>query len=173
MYRFNVLMLLSAFIFIGILSQTKIETQSSVTATKLIDPKDPPCIQVYYCIEHYATKYKIPKRYAYAIAYYESGYKGPMHWEYNHAVTSHAGASGPMQIMPIADVAINNNHNAKRLTHDVEYNIKTSMKMLRKLYDMYNDWPIVFGYYNTGQKQVNHYSELITSFKPNWRWIRC
>ena len=39
------------------------------------------------------------KRYAYGIAYAETRYKGPFHWNYNPAQTSCVGAEGPMQIM--------------------------------------------------------------------------
>lgn len=144
-----------------------------IPTQKLIDPKDPPCIQMYYCIEHYAERYKIPKHYAYAIAYYETGYQGPSHWKYNHALGKEGGAAGPMMIMPIADVAVNKTHDFQRLNNDIEYNVITSMKLLRNLHNRYRDWPTVFGFYSTGKAQPNFYSQLICNFDLSTKWIRC
>jgi hypothetical protein len=146
---------------------TKVPTQ------KLIDPNDPPCIQMYYCIKHYAKQYNIPETYAFAIAYYETGYQGPSHWKYNHALGKEGGAAGPMQILPIADKAINKKPNFHRLNNDIEYNIITSMKILRTLHNHYKDWSIVFGYYSTGKPQANFYSNLICNFTLDTKWIRC
>jgi hypothetical protein len=43
------------------------------------------------------------------------------------------------------------------------------MKLLRKLYDKYKNWKIVFGCYNTGRPCVNDYAERVYNFKPNIR----
>lgn len=144
-----------------------------VPTPKLIDPNDPPCIQMYYCIKHYAKEYNIPETYVFAIAYYETGYQGPAHWKYDHALGKEGGAAGPMQILPIADRAINKKPNFDRLNNDIEYNIITSVKILRVLHDRYKDWAIVFGFYNTGRPQVTNYSRLICNFQLDTKWIRC
>lgn len=138
---------------------------------KIIDPKDPPCIQMYYCIEHYAEKYNVPKRYAYAIAYYETRYQGPFHWEYNHALGSEIGALGPMQILHSTDRIVNGTPvSPQRLKTDIEYNVRTSMKLLRLLHDKYGDWRVVFGIYSSGKAAPNFYSDLVCNFKIKWRW---
>jgi soluble lytic murein transglycosylase-like protein len=166
------LLLISA-VTVNHLYPVKALQPTKVTATKLIDPKDPPCVQMYHCIKKYASEYDIPEEYAFAIAYYESGYQGPAHWKYNHALGKEGGAAGPMQIMPIADIAVNNKHDFHKLNNDIEHNIITSMKILRGLHDRYKDWPIVLGFYNTGIPQVTKYSDLIRTFKTETKWIRC
>lgn len=55
-----------------------------------------------------------------------------------------------------------------KLIKDIEFNVETSMKLLRHLFDIYKDWKIVFGCYNTGQPLVNDYSEKVYNFKTNY-----
>ena len=57
-------------------------------------------------------------------------------------------------------------HNYTR--EDIEYNIKTSLGYVRRLYNRYKSWPIVFGYYNTGYPRVNDYARKVVNFKINW-----
>ena len=83
--------------FMVSLTPTPPPKQAPIRETIPINPKDPPCIQMYNCIEYYADSFNIPKRYAYGIAQVETGYNGPFHWRYNPAQTSYAGALGPMQ----------------------------------------------------------------------------
>ena len=134
-----------------------------------IDQNSPPCVQMYTYIEQYADSFNIPKKYAYGIAKAETGYNGPFHWKYNHAQGSSAGALGPMQIM-LETARRNNKDNVspKRLRNDIEYNVRTSMKLLRKLYNKYKNWKIVFGCYNTGRPCINGYAEKVYSHKLNW-----
>ena len=130
---------------------------------------DPPCIQMYYYIEKYSEKYNIPRKYAYGIAFKETGYRGPFHWRYNHALTSSAGALGPMQLMPSTSTGINGvKVSNEKLRTDIEYNVETSMKLLQKLKNKYSDWKLVFGVYNTGRPIVNQYAEDVYNFEPNW-----
>jgi len=110
-----------------------------------VTPTDPPCIQMYHYIEYYADSFNIPKRYAYGVAKVETGYNGPFHWRYNPAQTSCANALGP------------------------KYNVRTSMKMLRRLYKKYKNWGIVFGYYNTGYPQINGYAIKVLNHKIKWK----
>jgi Arc/MetJ-type ribon-helix-helix transcriptional regulator len=57
----------------------------------------------------------------------------------------------------------------KKLMEDIDFNVHTSMKLLRYLYDKYGDWKIVFGCYNTGSPLVNQYALDVYdfNFQPN------
>jgi len=134
-----------------------------------IDQGSPPCLQMYRYIKAYADTFDIPLRYAFGVAHTETGYKGPFHWRYNHAQTSYAGAEGPMQIMlPTARWNNKDNVSRERLRNDIKYNVKTSMKVLRKLYNKYRNWKVVFGCYNTGRPCINGYAEKVYNHKLNW-----
>lgn len=139
-----------------------------------VDVYSPPSLQMYNCIEKYSVKYNIPRNYAYGIAYKETRYLGPFHWDYNHKQGSSAGALGAMQIMPSTaemmwkgtNVKVTNN----KILTDIEFNIETSMKLCRRLYDKYHDWKTVFGCYNTGQVLINQYAIDVVNFKPEEHW---
>lgn len=136
-----------------------------------INDNTPPCIRTYYFIEKYAQEYNIPLAYAYGVAYVETRYEGPFQWNYDPAKTSSAGAVGPMQIMPGTakmmwpDTTIN----VDRLRTDIEFNVRTSMKLLRHLYDRYGDWKTVFGCYNTGRPMINDYAIKVYNYKPQFQ----
>jgi len=128
----------------------------------------PPSIKMFSSIVENAEKYNIPIRYALGIAYVETRYEGPTDWNYNPALTSPAGALGPMQIMPgTAKMMWGENIHKKKLKEDIDFNVETSMKLLNKLHKKYKDWKIVFGCYNTGKPCVNEYAERVYNFKPN------
>ena len=135
-----------------------------------INENDPPCLQMYEAIEKYAEMYDIPKRYAYGIASVETSYKGPFHWTYNQAQTSCVGALGPMQIMPGTAQMMwpNKDISRSRLKNDIGYNVHTSMKLLRTLYDKYQNWKVVFGCYNTGRPMINDYAIKVFNHQPNF-----
>lgn len=137
---------------------------------KLVSVTDPPCMQMYFHIERYADSFNIPKRYAYGIASAETGYRGPFHWNYNPGQASGAGAVGPMQIM-LETARRNNKDNVSRekLRTDIEYNVMTSMKVLRKLYNKYGDWKTVFGCYNTGRPIINGYAHRVYNHVIDWK----
>jgi len=140
-----------------------------VALHKRVTTTDPPCLQMYYYIEQYADSFNIPKDYAYGIAYQETHYRGPFDWNYNHAQTSSAGAVGPMQVMPSTATLVNRaTVTTAQLRTDIKYNVKTSMKLLRMLYDKYGDWKTVFGCYNTGRPCVNGYAMNVYNFKTTW-----
>lgn len=142
----------------------RIEMLSSEVKTN-----DPPSIQMYYYIEKYSQEFNIPRNYAYGIAYCETRYGGPFDWNYVHDRTSPVGAVGPMQIMPSTSKYINKEAVTKeRLRSDIEYNVKTSMKLLRYLKDKYGDWLLVFGCYNTGRPMINQYARNVHNFIPTW-----
>lgn len=135
-----------------------------------VNRTDPPCLQMYYYIEKYADSFNIPKRFAYGIASHETGYKGPFHWKYNPALTSSANAVGPMQIMQATARYINHeNVSISRLRNDIEYNVMTSMKLLRKLHNLYGDWKTTFGAYNCGYPCINGYAVQVYNHQINWK----
>jgi len=133
---------------------------------------DPPSMQVYYHIEHYSDSFNIPKKYAYGIANAETSYKGPFHFNYNPHQTSCVGAVGPMQVMPSTARLVNKDDcTADKLKNDIKYNVYTSMKLLRKLYDKYGDWKTVFGCYNTGRPCINGYAEKVYNYDFDWKTV--
>ena len=145
------------------------EVKQEVRLPETSQQKVPPCMQMYNCIKQYADTFDVPLRFAFGIANAETGYRGPFHWNYNHAQGSSAGALGPMQIMlPTARSNNHDNVSRERLRNDIEYNVRTSMKVLRKLYNKYKDWKTVFGCYNTGRPCVNGYAHKVYNHKINW-----
>jgi membrane-bound lytic murein transglycosylase D len=125
---------------------------------------------MYYYIEKYADSFNIPKRFAYGIASHETGYKGPFHWHYNPSLTSSAGAVGPMQVMVGTAKLVNHETvSASKLRNDIEYNVMTSMKLLRKLHNLYGDWQTTFGAYNCGYPCINGYAVQVYNHQINWK----
>jgi soluble lytic murein transglycosylase-like protein len=143
----------------------KIEKQT-IRIPESIDQNSPSCLQMYKYIKAYADTFNIPVRYAFGVAYAETRYEGPLQWKYNPSQTSPTGAEGPMQILLSTARYVNKDQvSRERLRNDIEYNIKTSMKYLRRLYNIYGDWAIVFGYYNTGYPRVNDYARKIVNYE--------
>lgn len=133
-----------------------------------VDIDAPTPLKMFNAIEKYSAIYDIPLKYALGVAYAETRYSGPFHWTYNPQQTSCAGALGPMQIMPSTANSIWDKDIPKsELISDIDLNVETSMKLLRKLYDRYGNWKIVFGCYNTGRPCVNYYAERVYNFNPN------
>ena len=129
-------------------------------------------LQMYDNLEKYSELYGIPKYIFYNIAFLETRYRGPFDWKYRHDRTSSAGALGPMQIMPLTANFI---HKEKipieKLKNDLEFNIETSAILLKRLYEKYNDWRLVCGYYNTGRPLVNEYAIFCSTnkdYQKNW-----
>lgn len=135
---------------------------------ELVNRNSPPSIQMSYYIQKYATEYNIPINYAFGIAYAETHFEGPYHWKYNPHQVSCAGAVGPMQIMPATGQGMWKGKSVTRdmLLNDIEFNVQTSMKLLRKLHDRYGDWKLVFGCYNTGRPCINDYAIRVFNFSP-------
>jgi len=150
--------------------EPKQPTQQEVRVPNSIDQGSPPSLQMYKYIKAYADTFDIPTRYAFGIAYAETRYDGPFHWKYNPAQTSCAGAVGPMQVMVSTARWINKDNISKeRLKTDIKYNVYTSMKLLRILYNKRKNWKLVFGEYNTGRPCVNRYAERVFNHKIAWR----
>ena len=147
----------------------KLDSENSVElpASTIINTKSPPSIQMFNCIEKYSNLYAIPRDYAYGIAYAETRYTGPFQWKYKHTQTSTAGAIGPMQIMyPTAKGLFPGKKFSREfLMEDIDFNVHCSMKLLRRLHDMYGDWKLAFGAYNTGRPMVNDYAVRVYNYK--------
>ena len=60
------------------------------------------------------------------------------------------------------------NVSTEKLRNDIEYNVFTSMKLLRKLYNKNNNWKTALGEYNTGNPCINGYAIKIYNHKINW-----
>ena len=149
---------------------TETQAQSEVRVPASIDQASPPCLQMYKYIKQYADSFDIPLRYAFGIANAETSYKGPFHWKYNPNLTSAAGAVGPMQVMVSTARYINrDNVSREKLRTDIRYNVYTSMKLLRRLYDLRRDWKKVFGEYNTGRPCINGYAMKVANYNYDWR----
>lgn len=158
--------------FIYTVEETKIESKKCEICipSDKINRNAPPCLQMYDAIIKYSEQYAIPKKYAFGIAYAETRYGGPFDWKYNHAQTSCVGAVGPMQIMPATGRSLwdESEYSNKKLMNDIDFNVHSSMKLLRKLYDKYRDWKLVFGCYNTGRPMINDYAIRVFNHKPQW-----
>jgi|LauGreDrversion4_2_1035121.scaffolds.fasta_scaffold746926_2 soluble lytic murein transglycosylase-like protein len=135
--------------------------------------KTPISLVMYEAIEKYSEEYDIPKYVAYNVAYRETRYRGPFDWNYNPKQTSCVGALGPMQIMPRTSYSINKVvYSNEKIKSDIELNVRTSMKLLRKLHNKYNNWSMVCGHYNTGRSIVNEYGRYCgTNFNYKSKWV--
>jgi soluble lytic murein transglycosylase-like protein len=75
-----------------------------------------------------------------------------------------------MQVMVSTARYINKDHCSKqKLLTDIRYNVYTSMKLLRRLYDLRGNWKLVFGEYNTGRPCVNGYANKVANYDFDWK----
>ena len=133
----------------------------------------PKSIVMYESIEKYSEMYNVPKYIAYNIAFKETRYRGPFHFNYNPEQNG-GGALGPMQITlgtanskVFTDSSITQND----LLTNIELNIELSMKILKRSYDIHKSWKIACGKYNTGQAIINDYAIYCSTNKDyikNW-----
>lgn len=159
------------------------EVKSS-TELNMLDgsPTVPKSIIMYEMIEKYSDIYNVPKYIAYNVAYRETRYKGPFHWDYVPEQGSYAGALGPMQIMPSTGRSIYNKImgfedqiSNDDLRNNIELNVMLSMKILSRSYERYGNWSIVCGKYNTGKEIVNEYAIYCSSkkdYRSNWVYYK-
>ncbi len=132
-----------------------------------VDLNAPTAIKMFNSIQKYSEEYGIPLKYALGVAYAETRYQGPFHWKYNPVQKSSAGALGPMQIMPsTANSVWGKNIPRNELSSNIDLNVETSMMVLKRLYEKYRDWRLVFGCYNTGRPCVNDYANRVYNFNP-------
>lgn len=144
----------------------KIIKENNIKYSELKIHNIPPCLEMYYSIEKHAEKYNIPRKYAYGVAFKETGYVGPLDWGYTPSRISGAGAVGPMQIIPsTASYIWGYKVDKDKLKNNIDFNVETSMKYLAYLKNRYKDWEIVFGFYNTGYPVVNQYASDVYNYK--------
>ena len=125
-------------------------------------------LQMYESIEHWSDSFNIPKHIAYNVAWLETRYQGPFHFDYNPYQTSSAGAVGPMQIITKwAHKFAGRRLSEKELKTNIDLNVKISMKMLRTWYSIYNDWTLATGAYNSGSPIRNDYAIYATTHAIN------
>jgi soluble lytic murein transglycosylase-like protein len=55
------------------------------------------------------------------------------------------------------------------LMNDIDFNVRTSMKLLRKLFNKHKNWKLVFGAYNTGRPCVNGYANMVYNYDMNFK----
>lgn len=165
--------ILSGWFLINSYFESKKDPPKSMLQMVMDEPNSPPCLKTYYLIEKYSKRYKIPKHIAYSVAYKETNYKGPFDWDYNPFVSSSSGAHGAMQIMLSTANFVNDTVTKKSfLKRNLEYNISTSMKLLRNLHNQYKDWGKACGCYNTGRPIINEYARFcMKNKKYKKRWI--
>jgi len=168
---FYVILILAVAYMLSTLSDIS-EDQAQIETVESYKSSQPTPIEMYQLIEKYADDYQIPRHIAYNIAYKETRYKGPFDWKYNPSLESFAGAVGPMQVMVATARGINRREISRNeLKNDLEINIKTSMKLMRRLHDKYRDWGVACGAYNTGQPIINDYARFCVSnkdYQKNW-----
>lgn len=140
----------------------------------MYDTRTPISLKMYALIEKYSSEYNIPKYVAYNIAYRETRYKGPFHWNYNPYQTSYAGAEGPMQVMIKTCNGLNKSrYSKKELRKNLDLNVHTSMKLLSRLHKKYKNWSVVCGWYNTGRPIVNEYGKYCgTNLNYKSKWVQ-
>ena len=129
-------------------------------------------LQMYESIEHWSDSFNIPKHIAYNVAWLETRYQGPFHFDYNPYQTSSAGAVGPMQIITRwARPYVRKRLSEKELKTNIDLNVKISMQMLRKWYSIHHDWTLACGAYNSGSPIRNNYAVYATTnkdYKNKW-----
>jgi soluble lytic murein transglycosylase-like protein len=104
----------------------------------------------------------------------ETGYKGPFDFDYNPYQTSHMGAQGPMQIITRwAHPYAHRRLSEKELRTNIDLNVKISMQMLQKWYQIHGDWTLATGAYNSGSPIRNDYAVYASSNKDyKNKWVR-
>lgn len=128
----------------------------------------PPSVQVYYYTKKYCEQYNVPETVAFGIAKLETSYLGPNLNSYNPEQTSYANAYGTYQLLlSTARDMYEGNRNEltpEMLLSDVRLNTQLGIKYLRYLHDIYGNWKIVCGYYNTGYPKINQYAIDATKY---------
>ena len=133
----------------------------------------PACIRLFVTVLKCTEEYNIPMNIAFGLAFYESGYKGPLQVNYNPKLTSKSNAYGAMQIKVktanyVSDTAVSKFD----LLNNLELNVRLSLKLLSLLKNQYGSWALALGAYNTGKPVVNKYAKNIVKFKSEdyFKW---
>jgi soluble lytic murein transglycosylase-like protein len=120
--------------------------------------------QLYHSLNYYSSKHKVPKKIAFGIAYYESGYRGLRHCNYTSKLKSHSSL-GAMQIkLRTANKFRSDTLTENNLKDSLKLNVETSMIILSKLKNRYGNWHKAIGAYSSGKPRKNYYSRKIMRF---------
>lgn len=169
------------FLFSGIYSPTNISTSSlslrrTIAMEYVTDSieniyihKLPISVQTHIYIEKWCKYWNVPISVALLVAKQESGYNGPSQTTYNTEKTISSGnAYGVMQVLLSTAKGVWDGDDSyitkERLLNDVELNIYIGIKYLRYLNNLYPDWKITLGYYNTGYPIINGYAINATKY---------
>lgn len=156
-------MILASIALFGAVWWYESEGSEPVMISGNIQKDEIPSLQMYFYLDKYSKEFGVPMEIAMGVAYQESRYRGPFHWNYKHNLTSQSGAVGPMQIIPRYAAKFNNGVkiSSKELRENIELNVRISLKMLAYLKKRYGSWPLALGAYNTGKPCYNSYSASI------------
>lgn len=139
-------------------------TSAAVSDSSRLDMADsiPACIRMHEILVKYSQEYGVPFKIAYGIAHRETGYNGPLHWKYNPRLRNRS-AVGAMQIQlgTAKRVWNDNTLTSRTLMNDLEFNVKTAMKLMSTLKVNCGTWARALGCYNTGKPIVNRYAREI------------
>lgn len=128
----------------------------------------PKSIQLYYYTKRYCSEYNVPETIAFNVAKLETGYDGPMDLQYNPEQISSGNALGAYQVLlgTGRDMYEGKRHELTRniLLKDLKLNTKLAIKYLRYLYDIYGNWTIACGFYNTGYPIINSYARAAVKY---------
>ena len=74
-----------------------------------------------------------------------------------------------MQIMPgSARKFAPKKYSDSLLLNDIDYNVETSMRILKYLKKRFGRWDLAAGAYNTGRPIVNEYARQVVSLSYDW-----
>ena len=165
----KIIILFFAVIFASFVWKVRAEQDvRAISDPNSIDWKSP-SIRMYFALKKYSEKYSVPEEIAFAFAYRETGYRGPNHRSYEWRLVSSAGALGPMQIMPTSGRKFApKKYSDSLLLNDIDYNVETSMRILKYLKRRFGRWDLAAGAYNTGRPVVNEYARQIASLSYQW-----
>ena len=141
------------------------QTDDYIDRTTIRLEEGPPCVQLYDLLQKYSEKYEVPFRIAYGIAVLETSYGGPFDWNYDPKKISPMNAYGAMQVqVPTAEFIWGRKVTKERLLNDMDFNVETSMRLMKHLYGVCGRWDVALGYYNTGKPMINGYSNEVMRY---------
>ena len=166
---YNILIVFCLMIFyieslgVNVWAETKDRKSLESAYSEMYTSNTIPSMQVYVAIKKYCAVYNVPVVYAFRVARFESGWKGPSHLGYTaNDKISVTNALGVMQVLPSTAKHVwkNKSITDEQLLNDIDFNVHTGIKYMRQLYNIecHNDWPQVFAYYNTGYTSLNDYA---------------
>jgi len=160
---FKTYIVLASVVLFGAIWWIQIDEPGPDSPSGNIQEEDIPCLQMYYYLDKYSIEFGVPMDIAMGVAYQETRYQGPFHWNYVHNISSPSGAVGPMQVMPSSARKFNGGKSisSRELKNNIELNVKISMRMLSHLKRRYGTWGLALGAYNTGKPCYNSYASRI------------